>query len=101
MVSSTALLLEKTCCLTKLRVTNCNICGDSACQLARAIRANSTLKKLELSRNPLEEKGAKELLESLAHNTTIEELYLPKMYKNTTNNNVLEYDKFSKRVVWE
>ena len=50
--------------------------------------------------NPLGEKGAKELVESLAHNTTIEELHLPDEYKNTISNSVVEYDKFSKRVHW-
>ena len=50
--------------------------------------------------NPLGEKGAKELVESLAHNTTIEELHLPDEYKNTISNSVVEYDKFSKQVHW-
>ena len=100
LVSSTALLLEKTHSLTELRLGRCSIGEDGACRLARAIPANSTLKNLVLTHNPLGEKGAKELVESLAHNTTVEELYLPKQYKNTTSNSVVEYDKFSKRVHW-
>ena len=100
LVSSTALLLEKTHSLTELRLGRYCIGEDGACWLARAIPANSTLKKLVLVQNPLGEKGAKELVESLARNTTIEELYLPDEYKNTTSNSVVEYDKFSKRIHW-
>ena len=76
MVSSTALLLEERCSLTELNLTYCDIGEDGACQLARAIRANSTLKKLDLTGNPLGERGIKELVESLAHNSNIE-LVLP------------------------
>ena len=100
LVSSTALLLEKTHSLTELWLENCNIGEDGACQLARAIPANSTLKKLFLMDNPLGEKGAKELVESLARNTTIEELYLPDEYEDTTSSGVVEYGKFSERVIW-
>ena len=94
-VSSTALLVEKTHSLTVLLLDSCNIGEGGACQLARAIHTNSTLKKLVLSDNPLGEEGAKELVESLAHNTTIEELYLP---EDTISNSVVEYDNFSERV---
>ena len=76
MVSSTALLLEGTCSLTELALESCRIGEDGACQLARAVRANSTLKKLNLARNPLGERGVKALVESLAHNSNIE-LVLP------------------------
>ena len=99
-VSSTALLLEKTRSLTELWLKACRIDEHSACRLARAIHANSTLKKLGLIRNQLGERGAKELVESLAHNTTIEELHLPEQYKDTTSNSVVEYDKVSERVHW-
>ena len=99
-VSSTALILEKTRSLTELSLFGCNIGEDGACRLARAIHTNSTLKKLLLFQNPLEERGAKELVESLAHNTTIEELHLPRQYKDTIRNSVVEYDKFSERVHW-
>ena len=77
MTPSTALLLEGTCSLTELGLIKCRIGKDGACQLARAIRANSTLKKLDLRDNPLGERGVKELVESLAHNSNIE-LVLPK-----------------------
>ena len=100
LVSSTALLLEKTHSLTELWLFHCSIGEDGACRLARAIPANSTLKKLTLTHNPLGEKGAKELVESLARNTTIEKLYLPDEYEDTTSNSVVEYYKFSKRVHW-
>ena len=100
-VSSTALILEKTCRLTELWLEESNIGEDGACQLARAIHTNSTLKELSLIHNPLEEEGAKELVESLAHNTTIEQLYLPVRYKDTTSNSVVEYGKVSKRVHWQ
>ena len=99
-VSSTALILEKTRSLTELWLEKSNIGEDGACRLARAIPANSTLKKLVLWNNPLGERGAKELVESLAHNTTIEELHLPQQYKNTIRNIVVEYGKFSERVHW-
>ena len=79
MVSSTALLLEGTCSLTELCLKECSIGENGACQLARAIRANSTLKKLDLTVNPLEQRGLKELVESLAHNSNIE-LVLPEKY---------------------
>ena len=95
MVSSTALLLEGTCSLTELDLTYCHIGKDSACRLARAIRANSTLKKLNLARNPLGERGVKELVESLAHNSNIE-LVLPEEYKYI----IREYGKVSKQIVW-
>ena len=91
LVSSTALLLEKTHSLTELWLSGRSIGEDGARRLARAIPANSTLKKLVLTRNQLGEEGAKELVESLAHNTTIEALYLPRQYKNTIGNSVVEY----------
>ena len=102
-VSSTALVLEKTCSLTELSLFGCNIGEDGACQLARAIRTNSTLKMLVLIDNPLGEEGVKKLVENLAHNTTIEELYLPEQYEDTTSNSVVEYDNFSERarVHWQ
>ena len=77
MTPSTALLLEGTCSLTELVLINCHIGEDGTCQLARAIRANSTLKLLNLKFNRLGERGVKELVESLAHNSNIE-LVLPK-----------------------
>ena len=95
MAPSTALLLEGTCSLTELRLKHCRIGEDSACQLARAIRANSTMKKLNLTGNPLGERGVKELVESLAHNSSTE-LVLPEEYKYT----IREYGTVSKQIVW-
>ena len=100
MVSSTALILETTHILTELSLFGCNIGEFSAGWLARAIPANSTLKKLGLAHNPLGKRGAKELVESLAHNTTIEQLYLPGQYRDSIRNSVVEYGKFSERVHW-
>ena len=96
MVPSTALLLEGTCSLTELDLSYCGIDEDGACQLARAIRANSALKKLVLARNPLGERGVKELVESLAHNSNIE-LVLPEEYKYI----IREYGTVSKQIVWD
>ena len=96
MAPSTAQLLEGTCSLTELHLTYCYIGEDGACQLARAIHANSTLKKLDLARNPLGERGIKELVESLAHNSNIE-LVLPEEYKYI----IREYGKVHKQIVWE
>ena len=95
MTPSTALLLEGTCSLTELVLINCHIGEDGTCQLARAIRANSTLKLLNLKFNRLGERGVKELVESLAHNSNIE-LVLPKEYQYT----IREYGTVSKQIVW-
>ena len=95
MAPSTALLLEGTCSLTELWLIDCSIGEDGACRLARAIRANSTLKKLNLAGNPLGEGGAQALVESIAHNSNIE-LVLPKEYKYI----IREYGKVSKQIVW-
>ena len=48
-----------------------------ACHLADALRDNSTLTVLRLQDNPLGERGAKALVESLPHNTNVKDLYLP------------------------
>ena len=95
MTPSTALLLEGTCSLTELVLIKCRIGENGACQLARAIRANSTLKLLNLTDNPLGEGGVQELLESLAHNSNIE-LVLPEEYQYT----IREYGTVSKQIVW-
>ena len=95
MTPSTALFLEGTCSLTELVLIDCSIGEDGACQLARAIRANSTMKKLNLRFNPLGERGVKELVESLEHNSNIE-LVLPEEYKYI----IREYGKVSKQIVW-
>ena len=95
MVPSTALLLEGTCSLTELDLSYCGIGEDGACRLARAICANSTLKNLVLARNRLGERGVKELVESLAHNSNIE-LVLPKEYQYI----IRKYGIVSKPIVW-
>ena len=95
MTPSTALLLEGTCNLTELVLINCRIGENGACQLARAIRANSALKKLYLRHNPLGEGGAQALVESLAHNSNIK-LALSNKYKYT----IREYGTVSKQIVW-
>ena len=96
MTSSTALLLEGTCSLTELVLINCSIVEDGTCQLARAIRANSALKKLDLRHNPLGEGGVEPLVESLAHNSNIK-LVLSKRCKHI----IREYGKVHKQIVWE
>ena len=78
---------------------SCSIDEDGACQLAEALRANSTLRELSLWDNPLRERGAKALVESLAHNTSVKALTLPQQYKDTTSNSVV-YDRFSNRIFW-
>ena len=93
MTPSTALLLEGTCSLTELDLESCSIGEDGACQLARAIHANSTLKKLNLRFNPFGERGAQALVESLAHNSNIE-LVLPMKCMYTIN-------KVHKQIAWD
>ena len=99
MVPSTALLLGRTHSLTELYLEGCSIGEDSACQLAGALRDNSTLRELWLHRNPLGERGAKALVESLAHNTSVKDLYLPKRYKDMISNSIV-YGRVRKRVHW-
>ena len=65
MVPSTALLLRRTHSLTNLLLGRCSIGEDGACQLAEALRVNSTLRLLWLQYNLLGGRGAKALVESL------------------------------------
>ena len=65
-VPSTALLLTHHH-LSELNLEWCRIGDDSAFEMARAIHANSTLKKLDLRGNPV-----RELVESLVHNPNIQ-----------------------------
>ena len=99
MVPSTALLLRRTHSLTVLWLGSCSIGEDGACQLAEALRDNSTLRELQLVGNPLGERGAKALVESLAHNTSVKDLWLPQQYKDMTSNSVV-YDRVRKRIYW-
>ena len=99
MVPSTALLLRRTHSLTELSLVQCSIGEDGACQLAEALRDNSTLKKLWLPYNPLGERGANALVESLTHNTSVKELYPPQQYKDMISNSIV-YGRVSNRVDW-
>ena len=89
MVPSTALLLRRTHSLTELYLARCNLSEDGACQLAEALRDNSTLRVLWLWGNPLGERGAKALVESLAHNTSVKDLCIPHQYKDMISNSVV------------
>ena len=99
MVPSTALLLRRTHSLTELLLYSCSIGEDGACQLAEALRVNSTLRVLWLVGNPLGERGAKALVESLAHNTSVKDLYPPQQYKDMISNSVV-YDRVRNRIHW-
>jgi len=98
-VPSTALLLKRTHSLTRVNLWHCSIGEDAACQLAEGLRANSTLTELWLGYNPLGQKGAQALVDSLAHNTSVGLLSLPKQYKNTIQSSVV-YSRVSSRIHW-
>ena len=97
MVPSTARLLWKTHSLTELYLKHCNIGDDGACELARALKANSTLKELSLWDNPFEERGAMELVESLARNPNLS-MKLSKHYEDTIHEHIVY--KVKNRVHW-
>ena len=99
MVPPTALLLRRTHSLTELDLSKCSIGEDDACQLAEALRDNSTVRKLWLYNNPLGERGAKALVESLAHNTSVKDLHLTHQYKDMISKSVV-YGRVSNRVYW-
>ena len=99
MVLSTARLLRRTHSLTELYLEHCNIREDGACHLPEALSANSTLRVLSLLGNSLGERGAKALVESLTHNTSVKHLYLPQQYKDMIRNSVV-YGRVSNRVHW-
>ena len=99
-VPSTALLLRRIHSLTELLLVDCSIGEDGACQLAEALRVNSTLKLLQLRANQLGERGAKALVESLAHNTSVKDLHLPQEYKDMISNSVV-YDRVRNRIRWD
>ena len=58
-----------------------------------------TLRELWLWDNPLRERGANALVESLADNTSVKALTLPQQYKDTVSNSVV-YDRVSNRIFW-
>ena len=99
MVPSTARLLYSTHSLTKLYLEHCNIGEDGACELARALRANSTLRELSLWDNPFEEGGAIELVESLACNTELN-MKLSKQHYGDTIHERIVYLEVKNRVHW-
>ena len=115
--------------LVHLNLGSCNIDSDGACQLASALHRNDTLQELGLSGNPvgpegatafakmllknkslkmlsirdnsIGEEGTQKLIDSLKHNTTVEELKLPK-YKSSIDSSeedsrvIVEYIHSSK-----
>jgi len=98
-VPSIALLLMSTYSLTELYLRRCSIGKDAAYQLAEGLEANSTLTRLSLGGNPLGRKGAQALVDSLAYNTSVDYLYLPKEYKDTFQRGVV-YRRVSSRIRW-
>ena len=99
MVPSTALLLRRTHSLTELLLGSCSIGEDGACQLAEVLRVNSTLRILWLQDNPLGERGAKALMESVAYNTCVMGLCLSREYKYMISNSVV-YGRVRNRIDW-
>ena len=100
MVPSTALLLRRTHSLTELSLAHCYIGEDGACQLAEALRDNSTIRVLQLRNSLLGERGAKALVESLTHNTSVKDLFLPQQYKGMISNSIV-YGRVSNRINWD
>ena len=107
---SLALALRENHTLVHLSLYECNIGPDGACQLASALSTNDTLRELNLGENSIRAEGAtafavmlrkskslkklflrdtfigedgtQKLIDSLTHNTTLEELVLPMMYNS-------------------
>ena len=73
---------NKTCTLEHIELTNCDIGPIEAQHLAQALCVNTSVKTLDLSRNPLGNEGAKALAGMLGSessgtvNTTLEHFYL-------------------------
>ena len=104
---------QSKCTLTWLVLQDCHISGQGASELAAALCKNSSLKDLDLDRNPigmmvassisdmlqhntslkelslgdnsLGEEGVHQLIDSLKHNQTLNKLYLPAKYKPETS----------------
>ena len=77
MVSLASILRnQSTCILTELRLRDCHISGQGACELAAALCKNSILKYLNLNRNPIGVEGASSMSDMLQHNTSLEYLHL-------------------------
>ena len=71
-------MLRKNTVLRELDLSRCGITSQGCDQLAGGVRANSTLQVLDLSDNPIEEKGVNLMLTSLQ---TLMILILPQIYK--------------------
>ena len=69
-VQAFASTLQQNQSLTKL-IRSCDINGDHACCLARALHSNTTLTELDMSCNRIHEWGALAMAEMLKHNTTL------------------------------
>ena len=64
------------CTLTMLVLEDCHISSEGAVKLAAALCKNSTLKHLNLDRNPIGVEGASSMSDMLQHNTSLEDLHL-------------------------
>ena len=64
------------CTLTKLYLRDCHISSEGAVKLAAVLCKNSTLKHLDLDRNPIGVEGASLVSDMLQHNTSLKELHL-------------------------
>ena len=64
------------CTLTELNLQDCHISSEGAVKLAAALCKNSTLKHLNLNRNPIGVEGASLMSDMLQHNTSLEVLWL-------------------------
>ena len=64
------------CTLTWLYLWDCHFSSEGTVKLAAALCNNSTLKYLNLNRNPIGVEGASSMSDMLQHNTSLEYLYL-------------------------
>ena len=69
-----ASMLQQSQSLTEVDITSCDIDGERACCLARALHSNTTLRVLNMSGNSVGVRGALAMAEMLKHNTTLEAL---------------------------
>ena len=67
---------QSKCTLTELWLRDCHVSGQGASELATALCKNSTLKYLDLHRNPIGVEGASSMSDMLQHNASLEVLYL-------------------------
>ena len=64
------------CTLTLLYLQDCHISSEGVVKLVAGLCKNSTLKHLDLDRNPIGVEGASSMSDMLQHNTSLEDLYL-------------------------